>query len=152
MKGVGLAAIVTRTEIARSPEEVYSYMTDPTHLPEWQESVVSARSEGDAPVAVGSRTITTRRLGRREISMTSEFTELDPPSSWAVRGLDGPVRGNARCTIEPLGDGERSRVTMSLDFEGRGIGKLLIPLVVRRQAGAEMPRNLLKLKQQLEGA
>jgi hypothetical protein len=41
---------------------------------------------------------------------------------------------------------------MTLDFEGRGLGKLLVPLVVRRQARAEMPKNSLKLKQLLESS
>jgi hypothetical protein len=53
--------------------------------------------------------------------------------------------------VEPL-DGDRSRVTIELDFEGHGIGKLLVPLVVRRQARAEMPINMRKLKERLEGA
>jgi hypothetical protein len=37
-------------------------------------------------------------------------------------------------------------VTIELDFEGRGLGKLLVPLVVRRQAQQEMPRNMRSLK------
>jgi hypothetical protein len=41
---------------------------------------------------------------------------------------------------------------MTLDFEGRGLGKLLVPLVVRRQARGEMPKNSLKLKQLLESS
>jgi uncharacterized protein YndB with AHSA1/START domain len=147
-----VAAIVNSVEISRSPEDVFSYVTDPSHLPEWQESVVSVRREGDAPLAVGSRVIVTRRVGRREIDMTAELVELNPPSSWAVRGIDGPVRGMVKGTIEPLGDGERSRVTIALDFEGRGIGKLLIPLVVRPQAQREMPKNLQHLKRRLEGS
>jgi hypothetical protein len=42
-------------------------------------------------------------------------------------------------------------VTIELDFEGRGLGKLLVPLVVRRQAQQEMPRNMRSLKERLEG-
>jgi uncharacterized protein YndB with AHSA1/START domain len=145
-----MAPIVESIEISRRPEEVFSYVTDPSCLPEWQESVVSVRRESDAPLAVGSRAVVTRRVGRREFAMTAELTELSSPSSWAVRGIDGPVRGMVKGTIEPLGDGERSRVTMVLDFEGHGIGKLLVPLVVRRQARAEMPRNQQKLKERLE--
>jgi hypothetical protein len=53
-------------------------------------------------------------------------------------------------TVEPLGGTARSRVTIALDFEGHGIGKLLVPLVVRRQARDEMPANLKRLKQRLE--
>lgn len=55
-------------------------------------------------------------------------------------------------TIEPLGDGERSRLTMSLDFETHGIGRVLVPLVVRPHVRKEMPRNEQTLKRLLEGS
>jgi uncharacterized protein YndB with AHSA1/START domain len=145
-----MAPIVESIEISRSPEDVFSYVTDPSRLPEWQESVVSVRREDNAPITVGSRAVVTRRVGRRERAMTAELAELNSPSSWAVRGIDGPVRGNVKGGIEPLDDGARSRVTIELDFEGHGIGKLLVPLVVRRQAQKEVPRNQQKLKERLE--
>ncbi len=44
----------------------------------------------------------------------------------------------------------RAQLTIALDFEGHGLGRLLVPLVVRRQARREMPRNLAALKQRLE--
>jgi uncharacterized protein YndB with AHSA1/START domain len=121
-----MASIVESIEIARRPEDVFAYVTDPSRLPDWQESVVSVRGEGDGPAAVGSRVVVARRVGGRERQMTTEIAELNPPKSWAVRGVDGPVRGIVRGTIEPLGDGERSRLTIDLDFEGHGIGKLLV--------------------------
>jgi hypothetical protein len=37
-----------------------------------------------------------------------------------------------------------------VDFTGHGIGRLLVPLVVRRQAATEMPGNMTRLKQRLE--
>jgi Polyketide cyclase / dehydrase and lipid transport len=83
--------------------------------------------------------------------MTMEMTSIDPPRSWAVGGIDGPVRGVVNGTVEPLGDGGRSRVTIELDFEGHGLGKLLVPLVVRRQAQREIPRKVRNLKERLEG-
>ena len=79
-----------------------------------------------------------------------EMTSISPPRSWAVRGIDGPVRGVVNGTVEPLDDGARSRVTIELDFEGHGLGKLLVPLVVRRQAQKEMPKNQRNLKERLE--
>jgi uncharacterized protein YndB with AHSA1/START domain len=143
-----MAAIVNSIEISRRPEDVFAYLTNPSHVPEWQESAVSAR--GDAPLTVGSRVVVTRRVGGREREMTNEVTEVNPPTSWALRGVDGPIRGNVKGTVEPLGGGESSRVTISLDFEGRGIGKLLLPLFVRRQVEAEMPKNMQNLKNRLE--
>jgi uncharacterized protein YndB with AHSA1/START domain len=50
-----VAPIVTSTEIARRPDDVFAYVTDPSHLPDWQESVVSAHSEGSGPPGVGTR-------------------------------------------------------------------------------------------------
>jgi hypothetical protein len=54
-----------------------------------------------------------------------------------VRGPGGPLTAIAIATIEPLEDGERSRVTIALDFDAHGIGKLLVPLV-RRQARKQL--------------
>jgi hypothetical protein len=39
---------------------------------------------------------------------------------------------------------------LSLDFESHGIGKLLVPLMVRRMAQKEIPENMQRLKQRLE--
>ena len=90
-----MAPIVSSIEIARRPEDVFSYVTDPSRLAEWQESVVSARAEGGGPPAVGSKAITTRRIGRGERTMTMETTELSSPRSWAVRGIDGARSGRS---------------------------------------------------------
>jgi hypothetical protein len=69
-----------------------------------------------------------------------------------IRGVDGAVRGNVNGRIEPLEDGARSRVTIELELYGHGIGKLLLPLVVKRQAEREMPENARRLKERLEAA
>jgi uncharacterized protein YndB with AHSA1/START domain len=143
-----VAPIVNSIEISRRTEDVFAYVTDPSHLSDWQESVVSVRA--DSPFTVGSKAVVTRRVGRMERAMTNEVTELTPHRAWGIRGTDGPIRGNVKGTVEPLEDGKRSRVTIALDFEGHGIGKVLLPLVVRRQAQAEMPRNMQRLKERLE--
>jgi uncharacterized protein YndB with AHSA1/START domain len=146
-----MAAIVEHIEIARRPDDVFSYATDFSHFPEWQGSVVSARPEGDAPLAVGSRALVTRRVGPRELPTTEEIIELNPPRTWAVRGVGGlPVIAIAKGTIEPVDDGKRSRVTIALQFEAHGIGRLLVPLIVRRQARRQLPRNVQQLKEVLE--
>ncbi|MFC7264928.1 SRPBCC family protein [Streptomyces lutosisoli] len=145
-----MSAVKESVDISRRPEDIYSYMIDPTHLMEWQESVVSVRPLDELPLSVGSRVVVTRRLGSREFPMTMEVTDIDPPYSWHLRGSGGPVRSEVQGTIEPLGDGERSRLTIDLDFEGQGMGKLLVPLVVGPRARKEILRDELKLKELLE--
>ena len=144
-----MAPITSSIEIARRPDDVFAYVTDPTRLAEWQESVTRSVSS-DIPVHVGTKAQVTRRVGRREMTQTAEIAELTPPTSWRVRGLDGAVRGNVRGRIDPLDDGARSRVTIVLDLEGHGIGKLLVPLFVKKKAQQEMPRNVQNLKTRLE--
>ncbi|KMO97571.1 SRPBCC family protein [Streptomyces roseus] len=145
-----MSAIRKSIDISRTPEDVFDYVTDPTRLPEWQDSAVSARPLQGTPLHVGSKTVVTRRLGRREFPMTMQVTELDRPRSWHVRGIGGPVRGDVRGTIEPLDGGKRSRLTLDLDFEGHGIGRVIAPLVVKPHARKEMPRDEEMLKHLLE--
>ncbi|MFF3316157.1 SRPBCC family protein [Streptomyces sp. NPDC003035] len=145
-----MSAIKESIDISRRPAEVFPYVTDPTHLPEWQESAVSVRPLSDAPLAVGSKAAVTRHVGRRDITMTMQVIDLDPPRSWHLHGIDGPVRADVHGTIEPIDNGEHSRVTLAVDFEGHGIGKMLVPLVVRPQVRKELPRNEQTLKGILE--
>jgi uncharacterized protein YndB with AHSA1/START domain len=142
--------IVSNIDIARPPDEVYSYVTDPSRFPEWQHDIVRVRIQGGHPPGVGSRFTTTRRIGRVEQTTTQEITKLNPPRSWAARGVDGPFRPSADITVEPLDGGIRSRVTIALDFEGQGIGKLLPLDVIRRMAAKGAPRSYRNLKEQLE--
>lgn len=145
-----MSAIKETIDISRTPEEVFSYVTDPTHLPEWQESAVRVRRLSEEPIAVGSKVSVTRRMGRRETTMTMQVIELDPPRSWHVHGIDGPVRGDVQGRIEPIDGGTHSRLTLAVDFEGHGIGKVLVPLVVRPHVRKEMPEDELTLKGILE--
>lgn len=144
-----MAPIVSTIDIARPPDEVFSYVTDPSRFAEWQENVVSGRAEGDPP-DVGSRFTTTRRVGGSERTATWEIAEVSPRGTWVAYGVDGPIRALAHVTVEPLDDGERSRVTIALDFEGYGIGRVLVPLVARRHARRESIVNGRNLRERLE--
>lgn len=144
-----MAPMVSSVEIARPPEEVFSYVTDPLRFAEWQDDVVNVRIEGDRPPSVGSRFITTRRIGRAERTMTQEITEISPPRSWAAHGVAGSIRPNANITVEPLDQGTRSRVTFALDFEGRGASVPLVPFI-RRMAARGAPTSYRNVKERLE--
>jgi uncharacterized protein YndB with AHSA1/START domain len=145
-----MTPIVSTVEIARPPEEVFAYATDPSRFSEWQKGVVSGGVEGGHEQAVGSRCTTTRKLGGGERTTTQEVTEITPPTRWVVRGVDGPIRADVTVSVDPLADGASSRVTIALDFHGHGIGRVLVPLFVRRDAEKEVPISCRKLKQLLE--
>jgi uncharacterized protein YndB with AHSA1/START domain len=142
--------ITVTVDVDRPQNDAFDYVTDPSRFHEWQAGVTGGSMEGTGRPEVGAKCATTRRIGGSEREVTSEVTNIDPPSTWGVRGIDGPIRAVVDVTVEPITNAERSRVTIALDFEGHGIGKLLVPLVVRRQAAKEMPANVQRLKKNLE--
>jgi hypothetical protein len=52
--------------------------------------------------------------------------------------------------VEPLAGGTGPRVTIALDFEGHGFGKLLPLEVIRRMAARGAPKSYRNLKDRLE--
>lgn len=142
---------MSTVEVDRPSRVTFDYAVDPSLFPEWQVGLIAGRMDRD-PVTVGAKCVTTRKIGGAAREITSEITEYDPPRRWADHGVDGPIRGRVEVSVEPLDGDTRSRITISLDFEGHGIGHLLIPLLVRRQAAREMPINMRNLKERLESA
>jgi hypothetical protein len=93
--------------------------------------------------------VRTRKVGGRTNKGTIEITEYEAPRRVSFRGLDGPIRPVGTVVVEPLDDGSRSRLTLEMDLEGHGIGKLLMPLA-RRQATKQIPKDQAQLKGRLE--
>ena len=141
--------IVTTAEIDRPADRVFACATDPSLFPQWQKGVTDGHMEGPANgaqvPAVGTKCVTTRRIGGASRPAISELTHIDPPRTWGVKGTDGPIRATVDVLVEPV-TGSRSRLTISVDFSGHGIGKLLVPLEARK----EMPENIAALKRLIE--
>ena len=146
-----MAPITVSIDIDRSAEEVFVYVTDPSRFSEWQKGVVSGHMESSGTTQIGDRCVSTRRIGFAERPSTSTVTRFDPPHHWAVNGIDGPIRAMVDVTVEPRSDSS-THLTVSLDFEGHGIGRLLVPLLVTGEARREMPVNVATLKERLEGS
>ena len=145
-----MAPIIHSIEIARRPEEVFAYIDDLERHGEWQAQITNTRVDTEGPTRVGTQVVERRRMGRREQEVAYEITEHEPPRVFAFRGTGGPIRVVGKGTVEPVGDGSGSRVTINLDFTGHGFGKLLVPLA-RSQARKQVPNDQQQLKQRLEG-
>ncbi len=88
------------------------------------------------------------RIGFADRATISEITKFDPPRAWTVKSIDGPVRAQVQVTVDPLG-AQRSRLSIAIDFEGHGFGRVIVALFVVREARREMPDNLAKLGQRM---
>jgi uncharacterized membrane protein len=149
-KEAAVAAIRESIEINRRPEEVFAYLDDVEKHGEWQEQIVDVKRQTDGPTGVGTRVSETRRVPGGDRTMTYEITEHDAPRRSSFRVLDGPIRPTGTVTVEPVDDGSRSRLTIELDFEGHGFGKMMAPMA-RSQARKQIPKDQARLKERLEG-
>jgi uncharacterized membrane protein len=145
-----MAPITETIEINRRPEDVFAYLDDVERHGEWQEQIVDVEPQGDQPMGVGKRVRETRRVPGGNRSMTYEITEHDPPRQSSFRVLDGPIRAVGTVSVEPIGDGSRTKLTITIDFHGHGIaGKVLLP-VAKTQARKQIPKDQARMKELLE--
>lgn len=72
------------------------------------------------------------------------------PIAGRSRELTGPSGADVDVLVESIEDGAGARVTITLNFTGRGIGRLIVLLLVVRQAAHEAPRSCAKLKRLIE--
>jgi hypothetical protein len=134
-----MAPTIASTVVDRPAGQVFAYATDPTRFHEWQQGVIDGHLDQPGLPQVGTKCLTTRRIGGASRVVTSELTHIDAPR----------IRATVDVTVEPLTD-TSSRLTIAVDFDGHGIGKLLVPLIVRRQAHKEMPANVEALRRRVE--
>jgi hypothetical protein len=141
-----MAPVIASTVVDRPAAQVFAYATDPARFRDWQQGLIEGHLDPPGPAQVGSKCLTTRRIGGANRTVTAD---IDAPRTWGVQGIDGPIRATVDVTVEPLTENS-SRLTIAVDFDGHGIGRLLVPLIVRRQAQKEMPANVEALKRHVE--
>src|SRR3954453_12355940 len=102
----------TTVEIARPPEEVFAFVTDPAKLSVWQDAE-EVQQLTDGPVQAGTRFREVHKvMGRRRVELT-EVVECDPGRVFHIRVLEGPPidgrwefaptpSGGTRVTLTPL--------------------------------------------------
>ncbi|CAN5506916.1 hypothetical protein BH10ACT1_BH10ACT1_11790 [soil metagenome] len=137
-----MAPTVAITEIDRPAVDVFEYATDPSRFGEWQKGVVDGSLDNPTAPKVGDLCRTSRRIGFAVRPSTSEITSIDPPRTWSIRGLDGPIRAIVDVTVEPLAE-HRSRLTIAVDFEGHGIGRPSCPSSSAAKLSRRCPQTSL---------
>src|SRR5579884_4366736 len=129
-------------------EEVFAYVDQLDRRSEWQSSLVSAKVLTDAPTRVGTQVIERRNVPGGARDVPYEITEHEPPHRTSFHGTGGPVRPAGTVTVEEVGR-SRTRMTLELELEGHGIGKVFA-IFARRQAARETPISHAKFKELLE--
>ena len=125
-------------EIARTPADVFAYLTDVSHVPEWQAGVKSAELHG-------RRIEESRTLFGREIHTTLEIVDEEAPRLFTLRALNSPVPFTVRHELEPDGAGG-TQLTVSAEGDVPGFAAGLLA----RRAERQFRKDFDRLKQILE--
>jgi carbon monoxide dehydrogenase subunit G len=113
-------------ETNAAPAAVFAYLSDFTTTEEWDPGTVeTVRVSGDGGVGTTYRN-TSKFLGRTT-QLTYEVTEHQPDTLFALRGENSSVVAHDTMQIEP--DGFASKVTYTADFQFKGLGRFVAPLL-----------------------
>jgi carbon monoxide dehydrogenase subunit G len=113
-------------ETNAAPAAVFAYLSDFTTTEEWDPGTVeTVRVSGDGGVGTTYRN-TSKFLGRTT-QLTYEVTEHQPDTLFALRGENSSVVAHDSMQIEP--DGFASKVTYTADFQFKGLGRIVAPLL-----------------------
>ncbi|HZC75758.1 MAG TPA: SRPBCC family protein [Gaiellaceae bacterium] len=124
-------------EIARTPEDVFAYLTDVSNLPAWQASVKNA-AERDGRIEES------RSLLGKELTTTLEIVDRKEPRLFTLRALYSPVPFTVRHELEPADGGTRLTVTAEGDVPSFAAGLLA------RRAERQFRKDFARLKHILE--
>jgi uncharacterized protein YndB with AHSA1/START domain len=126
---MGTQVITFTVDVARPPEEVFSFVADPRNLPAWDPQVVAVSVAPDGPVRLGSEVTETRRVFGRPLAFKAVVVEYEPGRRFAVRG-GGAFPILHRVLFEPSPTG--TRLTVHAEATLRGPLLLVAPLMSRQ--------------------
>ena len=114
--------------IARSPEKVFSVVTDLTQLPKWQPRLVEVEQLREGPLQLGSRLREVREVRGKRLEQIVEVAALEPPRRFGLRIVEGPLPVDGELTLSPTEDGG-TRLHMHAHGRAPGAMRLLEPLL-----------------------
>jgi len=115
--------------IARSPDEVFAFVSDARNRPSWDDSVDSEELTSPEPIRVGSTVRTRMRSMGRDYEIDWEIVEHEPPTRQRIESTSGPF--STTLVYELAGDGDGTSVRFSVTGRPTGFLRLIQPLIAR---------------------
>ena len=136
---------VTKTVVVpRPPAEVFDYLADFSTTEEWDPGIVRATRTSEGAIGVGATFDLVSIFRGREVPVTYEITEYDPPNRFVIVGSNQRFTGIDEISFSPEGDG--TRIHYTADFRMKGIAKLFEPFLggVFEKLSAEAMEGLVE--------
>jgi uncharacterized protein YndB with AHSA1/START domain len=141
-------------DIARPPEQVFAYVTNPEHWPQWSGPVIEVRSAQAGALTLDATFTVVAKLVGRQFETQSRVTEVVENRLLAYTSTSGPVPSTFTWRFDPTDAGTRVTQTVSTDDEQVvgtffRLGFPLIEAAYRRQMAADLAtlKDILEAQQ-----
>lgn len=127
--------------IARTPKEVFDFITASENAPKITSSIVSMVKLTGGIVGLGTRYRETRLMNGKEHSTELEVVAYESSQQYAMKNSTEGVETVYHYTFKPEKDG--TRVNLVCEIKANGIKKLMIPLVasiLKKEDGDHLQR------------
>lgn len=139
-----------RAVIGAPPAEVFAYLSELDHLPEWQSGVVSVRRTSEGELQVGATATVTRQLMGQRVEAPLTITEHDPPRRLAIGSEVSGVKAHATLDLAAAEDGLATDLTFAMEIRGSMLTSFMEPMIAGA-AGGDIDASLEKLRNRFAG-
>lgn len=133
--------------IARTPKEVFDFITASENAPKVTSSIVSMVKLTEGIVGVGTRYRETRLMNGKEHSTELEVAAYEPDQRYAMKNLTEGIETIYHYSFKPEKEG--TRIELVCEVKATGFKKLMVPVVasiLKKEDGDHLQR----LKQAME--
>ena len=148
---VGGGRVVTTVEIARTPADVFDYVSTPGHWPDWHPSSLSVSGGIDHSLAVGEQVTESFSVAGRRGRAVWPVTSRAAPRLWVIDGNIEGSRGGGTVSYQVEASGEATRFRREFVYHMPNLLAAAVDLLVlRAKVEAESTEALRRLKAVLE--
>ena len=137
-------------EISRPPPEVFAWVTDLSHAPEWLEGCVELALEAPGVWASGASLRYTYRLGGQQGSMAGLVAVHEPDRALRLQFADEMFAVAVSMRLQPSPAGTHVEHIVSIELKSFAM-RLMAPMI-RVGNQKQVAANLERLKVRLQGA
>ena len=148
---LGRSRVSNEIIIARTPQEVFEYVTTPAIWPAWHPSSVAVRGAVDHPLLVGESAVETFVVAGRRGEAQWTVVERTPPRRFAIAGRPTGSDGGARITYTLEARPEGTRFHRDMEYRMPSLwGDILDILLLHDRVAAESDEAVRRLRERAE--
>lgn len=141
-----MAHAESKITINRTAKQVFDFLLDGTNNPHWRPGVTDIQRVSNKPDGIGSKFKQGMKGPGGRIDGDYEIVECEPNAVIKFQVTAGPARPTGTFRLEAMGNS--TSVTFILDFQPKGLAKLMDPVITKTMQGEVA--NLSNLKAYLE--